>query len=198
MRDNDLLYAELVGKHAGVRGTRTAECKEHEVARIESLFDGHLANDVRHLELGDPGDAARRFHQRELERVGDALHRVDGFLAIELDAPAEEIVRVDRAEHDVGVGHRRRGASLAVADRSRVRARRLRTDAQGSGGLVDAREGAATGADRLNVDPGQEVFVLRHVGDKRIRRLATGNDADIERSPAHVGGDDVRAVHQQA
>ena len=62
LRDDHLLYAELVREHAGMRGTRTAECEEHEVPRIEPLFDGHLANDVRHLELGDPGDAGCGLH----------------------------------------------------------------------------------------------------------------------------------------
>jgi hypothetical protein len=34
--------------------------EEHEVAGIESLFDGHLADDVGHLELGDLRDSRRR------------------------------------------------------------------------------------------------------------------------------------------
>src|SRR5258707_1143488 len=44
LRDDHLLHAELVGKHTRMRRARTAECEEHEVPRIEPLFDGHLAN----------------------------------------------------------------------------------------------------------------------------------------------------------
>src|ERR1700681_1161169 len=77
LRDDHLLHAELIGKHARMRRPRSAEREQYEVPRIETLLDGHLADDVRHLELSNPGDAARRFHQRELERVGDALYRID-------------------------------------------------------------------------------------------------------------------------
>src|SRR5436309_3028334 len=103
LRDYDSLHPELVGENTCVRGARAAEREQHEVARIESLLDGHLADDVCHLELGDPGDAARRLHERELKRSRDALYRCDGFFTIEPHAPAQKILRIDGAEHDVGI-----------------------------------------------------------------------------------------------
>src|SRR6266571_2252430 len=75
-----------------------AEGEQHEVARVEAFLHGRLADDVGHLELGDPGDAARSFHERKAERRCDALHRVHRLLPVELDAPAEKIIRVDRPE----------------------------------------------------------------------------------------------------
>ena len=103
-----LLHAELVGKHTRVGRACTAEREQHEVPRIETLLDGHLADDVRHLELGNPGDAARRLHQRELERVGYALHRVDG-----VDHP------IGVALSDVLTAHHAAGAtSIFVADKA--------------------------------------------------------------------------------
>src|SRR5229473_2212912 len=84
---------ELAGEDPRMRRARAAEGEQHEVARVETLLHGRLADDVGHLELGDPGDAARRLHEREAERRGDALHRVCRLLPVQLDAPAEEVVR---------------------------------------------------------------------------------------------------------
>src|SRR5438445_5346771 len=115
LRDDYFLHPELAGEHARVRRARAAERGENEVARIEALLDGRLWDDVGHLELGDPGDAARGFHERKSERRGDELHRVDGLFLVELDAPAEEVVRVYGAEDYVRVRHGGNRAALAVA-----------------------------------------------------------------------------------
>ncbi len=64
LRDDHFLHPELAGEHARVRRARPAESKEDEVARIEALLHGRLADDVGHLELGDPRDAARGLHER--------------------------------------------------------------------------------------------------------------------------------------
>ena len=50
--------------------------------------------------------------------------------AVECHAPAEEAVRVDDPEHDVGVGDRRPGAAASVADRAGIGARALGPDAE--------------------------------------------------------------------
>ncbi len=59
-----------------------------------------------------------------------------GGVAVELEAPAEEMVRVDVAEDHVGVGDGRLAAAAAVADRTRYGAGRARADTQGAA-LVD-------------------------------------------------------------
>ena len=66
---------------------------------------------------------------------------------IERHAPAVEIVRIEIAEHDAGVGHRRLVAAAAVAGRPRHGAGALRADAQQAAG-VDPGDRAAAGADR--------------------------------------------------
>ena len=58
-------------------------------------------------------------------RVGQRADAGAGGLDVERDLAAEQ-VRGDPAEHDVGVGDRRLGAALAVAERAGVGAGRLR------------------------------------------------------------------------
>ena len=49
-------------------------------------------------------------------------------VGVELHLAAEEIVRIEPAEHHVGVGDGRLGAAAAVADRAGIGARALRAD----------------------------------------------------------------------
>ncbi len=198
LRHDHFLHAELAGEDARVRRARAAEGEEHEVARIETLLHGRLADDVGHLELGDPGDSARRLHERNAERRCDALHRVHRLPPVELDAPAEKIVRIDGPEHDIGVGDGGNGPALAVADRPGVGARRFRAHRKRLRGRIDARKRPAARADRLDVDLGQEVFVLGDVGNEGVGGLPAVDDSDVERRSAHVGGDDVRNIHELA
>src|SRR5207249_7954539 len=102
------------------------------------------------------------------------------------------------AEHDVGIGDSRNRATFVVADRARIGAGGLRTYREHARNRIDVSERSSSRTDRMHVNLGQEVFVLRHVGYERVRRLAVENDAHIERRAAHVGGDDVGTVHEPA
>jgi hypothetical protein len=70
---------------------------------------------------------------------------------VERHAAAQEVLAVEAAQHDVGVGHRGAVAAAAVGRRSRHRAGRARPDLEGAG-LVDEGDRAAAGADRVHVD----------------------------------------------
>ena len=105
-------------------------------------------------------------------------------LAAELGAVAEV------AEQQVGVGHRRLLAALAVGGRARVGARRARADAQRAA-RIGPRDRAAAGADRVDVDHRQ---LDRHAGHDRLRRrarLAAHHRRDVGARAAHVEGQHV-------
>jgi hypothetical protein len=71
-----------------MRRACATEREQDEIPRVESLFDSRLADDVSHLELGDPGDATGGLHQCQLQRIGDASHRRDGSLGVKPNATA--------------------------------------------------------------------------------------------------------------
>ena len=120
------------------------------------------------------------------------LDREDRALRVELDVAVGVVVRIEIAEQQVGVGDRGPQAAPVVAGRSRVRAGRLRADLDGVVNPVVGRDGAAARTERVQVhhrhrdqpavDRRQEVIVLD---------AALGDQADVERGAAHIGGDDV-------
>ena len=78
---------------------------------------------------------------RQAERLGDvrrgsASPSSDGSI---VEIAAEELLRIEPAEHHLGVGHRRLRAALAVAGRTGHGAGRARTDAERAARIDDRR-----------------------------------------------------------
>src|SRR6185437_11207913 len=119
--------------------------------RVEAFLDGHLADDVRHFELGDTGDPARCVHEREAERLRDAPYGLHRLIAVQPDAAAEKIVGIDVTEHDIGVGNGGYRSAFAVASGSRIGPSGFGADRKRLRLRVDARERAAARADCLDV-----------------------------------------------
>ena len=119
--------------------------------------------------------------------AGDLGHRLARRPRVEGHVAAEEVVGVEDAEQQIGVGDRRLGAALAVAGRARVGAGRLRPDLQ-QAEVVDPGERAAAGADLDQVD--------RRHGDREARALLEAVDAgDLEaRSTARARACSMRQV----
>src|SRR5215203_4270169 len=100
------------------------------------------------------------------------------------------IASTHSAEQEVGVCHGRLRPAPAIARRPGVGPRALRTDAQGS--RLQVGEGAATGADGVDVHKGHqhgETFQLDLRGD---RRLALDDEASVEGGAPHVHAEQVR------
>src|SRR5262249_4990628 len=74
--------------------------------------------------------------------------------------PARKIVGVDRPQHDMGLGPPPHDPALAGARGSGIGPCRFRSDVERLRGAVDARQRAPARADRLDVDLGQEIFIL--------------------------------------
>ncbi len=109
----------------------------------------------------------------------------------EAQAPAQEIVGIEIAEDEGGVGHRGLLAAAAVAHGPGIGPRRHGPDAQAPARLVEPDDAAAAAPDGTDVDARDEVFVLvDHALVARHRRPAM-HEPHVERRPAHVGGDHV-------
>src|SRR5207248_3621554 len=120
---------------------------------------------------------AERLRAALLDRAARAVH-------VERDLAAEEVVRVETAEDDVGVGHGRLDAAAAIADGPRIGARALRPYPQQPAG-VDPGDRAAAGADLDEVDDRRADGVAREreAADAR-RRVAADLVVLRDRRPA--------------
>ena len=150
--DNDLADAELSGDVCGVHGPRTAESEHHEIPGIQALGSGNRTDRIRHLCIGDAQNAERGSVGGKLERFGEfGVDCLLGTGQVQLHGAAKEIVGIDPAEHDVGVGHGRFTTTLPIADRARLGAGALRSDVDTAIGIA-AGQAAASGPDLLDVE----------------------------------------------
>ena len=177
---------------------RAAEGQEREVARVEAALDQHRAERAHHVVVGDLHDGECRLLGGAAERAGDACDRFLRRFHVEGHFAAEEVLGVDAAEQQVGVGHRRALAACAVAGGAGVRARALGPHAQHAA-LVDPGDGAAARADGADVDHGDldgdaelhlvvggEVLLPAHDG-RRVGRGAAHVEGDEVADPAQLG-----------
>ena len=108
---------------------------------------------------------------------GDAVDRRLARGAVELARAAEEIVGVEIAEQQVGVGDRRLRAAMAVAGRARDRAGAFRADLKAC--RVDAGDRAAAGADAGDVEAAQRDALAGEAALGGQLRLAAGDQRDV-------------------
>ena len=155
--------SERLGQLGCVERPGAAERDEREVARVVAPLDGERANQAGHIRVRDRQDSLRRLEQVEPEAVGKPLHDLGGGVAVETHVPTEEPVGIDPPEDDVRVRHGRLPAALSIARRPGPGASAPRAYAEGAA-LVDIRDRAAAGADRLDIEHRDEKWVARHLG----------------------------------
>src|SRR6516165_11083595 len=100
--------AELFGKRASMQWAPAAKRQQREPTRIVALPDRHQADAFRHLRVDDAVDAERGLLDREIQRARN--HAFDCFsaeLGPELEAAAGEVLGMQIAEDDGGVGQGR-------------------------------------------------------------------------------------------
>ena len=169
---------------------RAAERDERELARVEPALDRDHPQRAAHLGVGDAHDAERGLERVEVELVAERLQRLLRALGRQRQLAAELGAVAEVAEQQVGVGHRRLLAALAVGGRAGVGARRARADAQRAA-RIGPGDRAAARADRVDVDHRQ---LDRHAGHDRLRRrarLAADHRRDVGARAAHVEGQHV-------
>src|SRR5207237_2671988 len=112
---------------------------------------------------------------------------------VEGDAAAEEVAGIEKAEDDVGVGHRRAIAALAVAGRAGIGAGALGPDVQDSA-RVDPRDRATARTQRVDVEARQRDLGDAHRLFAGERGLAALKQRDVGAGAAHVEGDEVAGL----
>ena len=196
--DDDARDAELVGDLRRVHGPGAAERHQAEPARVVAAGDRDHAQRRGHVGAQHAHDGRRRVLDRQPER---ARHRPldggPGERGVERRAAAQEPRRVERAEHDVGVGDGRLVAAHAVGGRAGIGAGRLGADRERAE-PVDARDRAAARADRADVDLRQRHGMARHRAAVAQLRLAADHERDVGGGAADVDGERVGDAGQVA
>jgi len=169
-----------------------------------TLADRHPALDrvhaggVGHVLVDDLGNTERGF--RGGQPLGDARQGRAGARRIERDPSSREALRVDLADDQIGVGHRRRATAAAIAGRAGLRSGAVGADGDA---FEDVAPGdrAAAGADLHHLDHGNaqrraaallETRAAIDLERARLERQAVVDQADLGRGPAHVKGQDAR------
>ena len=180
-------------------GAGAPEGQEREGLHVAALFG--------HVDLGGGGhgrrhdlvDAPGGGEEVEVERARHGADRAGSRVAVEPHLAAEEEVGVQVAEHEVGVRHRRRLATSAVAGGAGHGSRALRPHLQ-QPQAAHVGDAAAPGADLDEVDHGDlqrdpaallEAVDARHLALGGLARLAVADDAALGRRATHVEGEQV-------
>src|SRR5439155_13468483 len=119
---------------------------EGEAAGVEPALDEEPLHRERHLLARETVDAARGGGGVETEATAEPPERRHRALAVEHDAAAEEVPRVDQSENHERVGDRRLPAPAPVARGPRLGTRATRSDGQHATG-IDRGDAAPAGAD---------------------------------------------------
>ena len=124
------LDVELPGQARRVQRAGAAESHQRIVARIVAALHRDHPDGFRHIGGHDRDDALRRLHHPEAELLREAADRRLGQVVAHRHAAAEQVARIERLQHDIGVGDGGLGIALAVADRTRIGAGAARADFQ--------------------------------------------------------------------
>ena len=133
-------HSESRGLRRGVHTSHAAEGDEIEPARIRTRQREHPADRIGHVGIHQPHRGCGCRLRVQAERGAQPSERSGGRRTIEPHPPTGEPLRVDSAQHEVGIGHGGFRPAPAVADGPRL----------GPGGLgPDWRTPASTQA----IDP---------------------------------------------
>ena len=137
---------------------------------------------------------AERTRDRRFDRLAREVRR-------ELERTGREIIRIDVAQDDRGIGHRRPLAAAAVAGGTGLRARRLGPDPQRAG-AIDPGDRPAARTDRVHIDHRHAHRIAADLAFGADQRLPAADQGDVAARPADIDGDQVfdpgRAADLQA
>ena len=172
----------------------TAERDEREVTRLDPLGHGQRPDCLRHLRVDHVEDSLRELERLERKLACEAGDGASGGSGVERHPAAGERRRVDPAEDEIRIGDGRLAAAPPVARGAGVGTRALRADAEPAALLV--RDGAATGADGVDVHDRHQERQALEGGLRRDLGAAVDDEADVEARAAHVDADQIRPLEQ--
>ena len=189
-RHEDALDAEILGDQSGVERARASEGQQREVARIPASLDRDRADADGHSGDLNPDDGHGRLGRVHPQGSTDMfLDCAARGVHVQAHLAAREIRRIDVAKRHGRVGTGRLHPALAIADRTRIRARAFRTDLESA----PDHPGDAAAARAYGVDV--DLRHLHRIGADlafgRESDLTAAHEADVEAGAAHVHGDDI-------
>ena len=149
-----------LGHPIGVDGASAAEGDQTIASLITTALNQVDAGGIGHILIDDMVHAPGGACQIDPERLGHML--TNGFLGpgpIQPHLAAEEVIRIEIAQDEIGIGHRWFAAAESVAGRSRIGTGAIRSHLQQTK-LVNARDATAASAD------------LDHLDDRHLHRQA--------------------------
>ena len=183
---------ELERDVAGEQWAGTTGGDEREVAWVVATTHRVDLDVLRHAELLDLQCTKCGLLGRHLELAAEVFHHIASQLGLEGKAATNEAAfGTQPAEQDLGVGRGWQRATTVVTGWARLGSCGLRADAEDAT-LIDVRNRAAAGANRVDVDHRHHRLV---VADLRVEEmahahLATSSHTDVGRGAADVEGDD--------
>ena len=168
-----------------MHGPRAAERHEREPARVDAALHGDDAKRTHHLLVRHPDDSLGGLQLVESQlraQPGDGLPRR---VQVQLHAAGQRRGGGEVAEQEVGVGHRRLGATAAVAGGPRVGARRPRSRPQRAARVAPA-DRAAPGAHGMHIDHGQLDHPAADLARVRSPHPSPLDDAHVAGGASHV------------
>ncbi len=182
-------HAQRLGQRADMQATRAAERGQHEFARIDTALHRDHPQCLRHVFVGNRDHARRGLGFTDIhllrQRSGHAPRRGH----IQRHAAAQEGIRLQAPQHQVGVGHRGLVPAQPVTRRAGPGTGRLRPDLQ-QPAAVDPGNGTTARPDGVHVDH-------RH-GHRPGADVALGGQADLAVDQRHVGGGAAHIKGEQA
>ena len=131
---------------------RAAEPHHGEFARVHAALHRHQPDALRDGGADDLVHAEGSLDVGKVERCAHML--CQGLLSrrrVETGSPAQEIGRIQVAQHQAGIGNGGIGSTLAVAGRSGFCAGAVRANVENSS-LIHPGDAAPAGAQRVNVN----------------------------------------------
>ncbi len=122
-RHQDAADLQLLRQPRGVQRAGAAERHQRVVARIVAALHADHADRARHVGGDDGDDALRGRHRIQAQRRRQPLDRRARQVLAHRHAAAEQMRRVQRLQHDIGVGDRRFGIAARRSRPARDRRR---------------------------------------------------------------------------
>ena len=200
-RNHDPPDAELRREVTGMQRPCPPEGDERRLPGIAAALRHVHAHRPRHRLVDDVVHGPRRLQHRLSARPGEVLRdAVPRRIFIEAHRTAREVVGVEVAQQQVGIGHRRPGAAAVVTDRPGVGAGALRPDLDEAHG-VDPGDAAPAGPNLDHVDRrhrhrkaarARESPRTRHLELVCDRHRTVADEAGLRRRSPHVERQDLR------
>ena len=176
--------------------TGPAEGQQGEAAGVVAPLDADHADGVGHVLVGDLHHGMGQLLHRHAQRCGHGLCRRPGRGLVELHPAAEEVLGVQAAQHQVGVGEREVLPARPVADGAGIGPGAVGADLEEPAG-VDPGDRPPARADGSDVDQrhGRGYAPLDLVGGG-VAGPAVKDQTHIGAGAAHVQGHQVVEAHQ--